>query len=385
MTFSLHSMIRMIVLMAVGSTILAVGVSRLIPPQQVHRQLLPVCNFNVNDYLLGVVDRQPRWINSETGEMKLIPVEVDGIFEAASCSPWVDDSGQRQVVGRWSSRQNHGTEAISTAFGLGRYSFPEGKLIDQISCETVPTSAPCWYPGTRARILFAAGDGDLHQFSFEDEDRSEISSEPTICVDSEPSTLIWACPKPGLGNVFIGEINWPTDPSWEGKLIASMRILVADETGMSKFSSSELWWMKLDLSGTRIIELGPLINHDVSTSRLNAFDERSPVVSKMPDGTIVLAYAQQSDQEKGWAVYLAKILKDERGNLIPANESKSYRFPVVCQPSSPNFSVDGRWLSILTRDEFGIDSVLRLPTLTASETIASLSGNLSERETSSIH
>ena len=363
MTFSLQSLIRMTMLLVVGSTILAVSISRLDPPQQVRRYARPSTSVSVSDFLLAGSDREQRWINPETGEFKVIPVQVDGILEAASCSPWVDDSGKRQIVGRWSSRQNQGPKAISTAFGLGRYSFPDGELIDQINCETVPVHAPCWYPGTQARILFSGGDGELHQFAFESLGTSETESAIGQPVESEPTTLTWSCPKPGSGKVFIGETTWPTDPRLGGRLIVSMRIQERTGSGHLEFSRSELWWMKLDVAGTRIIDVGPLINHDVSRDEIIDFEERWPVISGLPDGSLALAYAHQADQRQGLSFHLGKVRISERGELVPVRESEMRQLSALSQPTSPSFSADGRWISILIEKKEGAGSVVRVPTM----------------------
>ena len=385
MTFSLHSMIRMLMLLVVGMTIVAVGVSRLDPPRQVCRYLRPATSVSVNDFLLEVSDREPRWIDPETGKMKVVPLRFDGLLEAASCSPWVDDSGKRQIVGRWSTRENQGPKAISTAFGLGRYSFPDGELIDQIPCETVPVNAPCWYPGTRARILFSGGDGELHQFAFEGQATSAISSELTRSVDLEPTTLTWACPKPGLGDVFVGDTSWPTDPRLGGRLIVSMRIQEQDKSGQPRFSRSELWWLKLDAAGNRVIEAGPLIDHDLSGNKLKDFDERSPAISGLPDGSLALAYDRQSDDQAGWSVYLARIATNERGELIPAPESQSRPLEAQAQPAQPSFSADGRWISILVKSQEGEGSVVRLPTVSPKADLTRTAQNLSPKQDHQVH
>ena len=99
MTFSFSSMIRLVVLLAVGSTILAVAVSRLDPPKPAQRFPRPVTHFDINDFFLNVSDHQSRWLDSETGKMTMLPFLDDDILEAGSSSPWVDESGRHQVLG----------------------------------------------------------------------------------------------------------------------------------------------------------------------------------------------------------------------------------------------------------------------------------------------
>lgn len=211
MTVSVHSMVRLTIFLAVGSTILAVGVSRLDPPRQIRRSLQPVTTMNVNDSALRKPDRHPRWLDLETGDLTTISINAHDVFEAASCSPWVDESGKRQVVGRWSSRSVEGPLMVSQAFGLGRYSYPDGELLNQVDSEIVPIGPPCWFPGTQARVLFSAGDGQLYRFAFEPMETTDYDmlnqDEP---VDHQPTALTWGCPKPGRGDVFISDISWST-------------------------------------------------------------------------------------------------------------------------------------------------------------------------------
>ena len=88
---------------AVGLTMLAVGVSRLVPPEAARRVDSPVTAICINDHLLGVRDHQPRWLDTAGGTIARTPLPEDDILEAASCSPWVDADGHRQVIGRWLS------------------------------------------------------------------------------------------------------------------------------------------------------------------------------------------------------------------------------------------------------------------------------------------
>ena len=116
-----------------------------------------------------MADRTPRWLDAETGTVTTFPIEEGDVLEAASCSPWVDEKGRHQVIGRWSSRTKDGPMSMSTDFGLARYMFPSGQLLDHVSTDIVPVGAPSWFPGTRANILFAAGDGNLYKYAFETE------------------------------------------------------------------------------------------------------------------------------------------------------------------------------------------------------------------------
>ncbi len=363
MTFTLNSIIRMVALLAVGLTILAVGISHLDPPNATRRFLQPATNVSINDYFLKISDRQPRWIDSETGKLTVIPVEADDVLEAASCSPWVDDSGKRQVVGRWSNRTWRGPKTVCHAFGLGRYSFPDGRLLNQVHCETVPVGPPCWFPGTQARVVFAAGDGQLYRFEFEPAEPSLALVETGEAEDQLPTPITWGCPMPGVGTVFIGDISWPTDPRMGGRLVASMRIQALDATGTRQYTRTRIWSLKLNVEGTQIIEAAPLIAADNPIS-IKDGDERSPVVANLPDGSLGLAYTRQVLGTGAWTVHLATLTTDAHHRLVPTPETRVRAFQRFSQPAPVTFSSDGRWINVLVnRAADTKDVVARFSTL----------------------
>ncbi len=363
MTFSFGSMLRLAILLAVGCTILAVGVSRLDPPKVVKRYPRPVVHYNINDFFLRVQDRDPRWIDAETGGMTVSSVVANDVLEAASCSPWVDETGHHQAVGRWSNRTLQGPNTISHEFGLARFSFPDGRILNQISSEMYPVSPPCWFPGTKARVLFAAGDGKLYRYAFESENPTTAPGESTEPVDPAPVPLIWNAPKPDGGNTVVCEVAWPEDARMGGRLVVSMRVHEQDADGTRRFSKTQLWWLKLNHSGTQIIEAGPLVNHDVAGSRASQFDERSPIVAGLPDGSLGLAYTKQVEGSPDWSVCLAQLTTDADHHLVPSLESKTQVMTTRSHPAPLAFSSDGKWLNALVGDTESDETVVRFPTV----------------------
>ena len=375
MTFSFSSMIRLVVLLVVGSTILAVGVSRLDPHKPARRLPGPATHFDINDFFLHVTDHQSRWLDSETGKLTVLPFLVDDILEAGSSSPWVDESGRHQVVGRWANRTFEGPNTVSHDIGLARVSFPDGRILNQVPTEVYPVGPPCWFPGTKARVLFTAGDGQLYRFSFESEAAATSSGDSAEPVDSEPTALTWTCPKPGGGDVFIGDISWPEDARMGGGLVVSLRVHERDEVGSRRFSKTRLWWLKLNHSATRIIEAGPLVNHDISGPSAQDFDERSPSVAALPDGSLGLAYTRQVETGLGWSVCLARLTTDADHRLVPSLESKTRVVAARAYPAPLAFSSDGKWLNALVGDTDSEESVGRFPT-TADPTVGTETASL---------
>jgi hypothetical protein len=361
MSFSFSSLVRLIVLLAMGTTMIAVGVARLDPPKPTWRAKRPVSHVNVNEYYLGVRDRTPRWLDVDTGRLSAYPLEGDDVLEVANCSPWVDQEGRRQVVGRWSSRTPDGPMSVSSDFGLARYVFPGGQLLDQISTEIVPVSPPCWFPGTRARILFASGDGMLYHFAFEPEPwlKAQGVSEPGH--DSRPRPLTWRCPKPGKGEVYMSDLTWPDDPRMEGRVVVALREQENEPSGTRSFSRSRLWWLKLNHAGTDIIDSGRLVAPELKGDDSDDLDQRSPTVGTLHDGRTVLAYFQQSVGKTGWDLRMASIRFEGEGHAPTALHKDSRLLSGRCQPTHTSFSTDGRWLNAITGQAPTEGRVARLP------------------------
>ena len=359
MSFSFSSLIRLLVVMALGSTMLAVGLSKLDPPKPGWRTRREPRYFNINDYYLNVTDRSTRWLDAETGQVRAYAVEDGDILEAASCSPWVDEKGLRQVAGRWSSRTNDGAMSVSTDFGLARYSFPGGQLLDHVSTEIVPVGPPCWFPGTRASILFAAGDGELYHYSFEQNPPTQ-ESDPAARRDLEPKPLKWRCPKPGVGKVYLSDITWPEDPRMGGCVVVSLRDQTEETKAAHTFTPTRLWWLKLNLAGTEIVEAGQLVVPDTAGSSTNPCDERSPTVGTLADGSLAVAYMYQQDKSRGWELRLAPIELEGDRHVPKALESRSRRLASNCLPSHPSFSADGSWLNTIVEVSYSIGRLARL-------------------------
>ena len=361
MSFSFGSMIRLMAVLAVGATLLAISVSRLAPPQAPRRFPRPVTSYNINDFYFQAKNRQSRWIDSETGTLSVMPFPSDDIVEATSTSPWVDESGHRQAVGRWSNRTWRGPGTICHEFGLARFSMPDGRMLNQVPADIVPVGPPCWLPGTQARIVFTAGDGRLYRFAFEAE-TPDLLGDSSESADARPSVLTWRCPRPGQGDVFISDLAWPEDPRLGGRLIASMRLNESGDGEPMHLTRTQLYWLKLNHSATEIIEVGPLLDHDVSRSAASRLDERSPTVASLADGTLGLAYTRQSADESHWSVYLAP-LSATADHVVPARESRSRVVIARSQPGPLSFSSNGKWLNALVGDLDSKESVARVPTL----------------------
>jgi phosphatidylserine decarboxylase len=360
MSFSFSSLVRLIVIMALSTTMLAIGIAKLDPPRPVWRNRVAARYSNLNEFFMNFTERTPRWLDAESGRVVSSPLDDGDVLEAASCSPWVDEKGQFQVAGRWSSRTSMGPMSVSTDFGLARYSFPAGQLLDHVSTEIVPVGPPCWFPGTRARILFAGGDGELYHYAFE-ADPFEKGLDPEAKRDARPIPLKWRCPKPGLGKVFLSDLTWPQDPRLIGYVVVALREQSPDSETLRAFTGTSLWWLKLDFAGTEIVEVGRLLLPADDSDPNNTIDSRSPTVGTLPNGKTVLAYLTEGKRKLGWELRVAPIEFEGDQHIPRARAATGALLSTGCQPAHPSFSADGRWLNAVAESTEPNGRIIRLP------------------------
>lgn len=360
MSFSFSSLVRLLVIVGLGVTLTAIGIARLDPPRSPLRTRMASKYFHINEYFVDLADRKPHWVDSETGSVFAHSLADGDVLQAASCSPWSDEKGQYQVVGRWSSRTKEGPMSISTDFGLARYSFPGGRMLDQVSTEIVPIAPPCWFPGTRARVLFVAGDGEIYQYAFEPDPLTK-QNDPAAGRDPRPAPLAWICPRPGRGKVFVGDPSCPEDPRMRGYVVVTLREQAEENSSARSFTHSSLWWLRLDLEGHEIIEAGRLLDDMPRARDDSSIDYRRPMVGSLPNGHLVIAYQAERPGESTWDLRIAPIeLEGDRG-LPLARHSRSLRLSTHCHPSQPSFSADSRWLNSIEEAAGVKGRVTRIP------------------------
>jgi hypothetical protein len=347
MSFSFSSLVRLLVLLAMGSTMIAVGVARLDPPRPIRRMMKHESHVNISEYYLDVADRTPRWLDVETGRVLPLPMTGGDVLDAASTSPWVDEQGERQVVGRWSRRTLEGTLSTIKDIGLGRYSFPKGEPLDLVSTEIVPVGQPCWFPGTGAKVLFTAGDGLVYRYAFEEEKGADDATPSRPSGDRQPRPVTWRCEKPGVGDVFLSDLSFPSDPRMSGCVVAALREQERVPGQGLRYTRTRLYWLKLNHAGTEVVEAGRLVEPDAGHSHDGEFDERAPSISTLSDGSLALAYLRQHAGRMGWELRIAPVNFPGDPGVPRVLETSARLLSSTCQPSHPAFSSDGRWLSVV--------------------------------------
>ena len=302
----------------------------------------------VDAHLLGR-DCGPPWLlDAERGRLVRLGLPGAGALSHASCSPWRDDWGNWQLVGRSHECAGRGTDRVACGFGLARWTFPGGRVLDRVDAEVVPVGPPAWLPGTAAGVVFAAGDGRLYRFAFEGMHGPDgTAGEP----DSEPRPLAWRVAPPGRGPILLADPSRPTDPRLGDRLLVA---LSTTESG-GEAPVWEVWWLRLDAEATAIVAAGRLTRPD--TERRH---ERCPVLAAGPEGGLVLAYLAQRPGACGAELRLAPV-RVEPATGVPAvgpGEAVTSVDDVV--PTPPAFSADGRWVSCVVRPPGAAPAVRRL-------------------------
>jgi len=340
--FSPFALVRLVLFGFAALTALAVALGRMTTESAEGWSAKPVRYHAINWYLFQTDDPSPRFMDSETGQIVDIPLGKSGYHKYLSCSPWQDAHGQAHVVGLPGVFGT--TTPDNDGFGhdivLARYTFPEGRLLDQVPLESIiPTSAPCWFPDASPRILFGAADGRLYRLSFPG--RRATSAEDSDDL-LHPVPLVWDCPPPGKGKIWLTDPSWPAEPRLDGKVIVSLTF--SGEIGPNaEPAGAQLWWLQLSPDRRAIQQAGRLIVPGLESS------QRWPVISTSRDREIHLAYLARRRGEPGWRLRTATVQIDPVSGHPCAESSEPRDQQGEGLPVPPAFSADGRWVQITTK------------------------------------
>lgn len=355
MRFSLNVLVRLVALLALVSGTVAVTLSRLAPVPWHFRMATPPRYEVINGFALHYWPEAPKFLDTRTGQLREFRLPKGDRFEYAACSPWEDEQGECQVVGRWMrevSSASGPSDRLFEAFGLARYELPSGRVLNRIPVEVVPATHPCWFPDTTARLIFGAGDGQLYLLDFDQSDRDGVGENPV------PQPIAWGCKPPGR-KVMVRDPVWSADPRLGGRLIVSIQFRRdgADED----LTPGRLWWLTLTSDGKEIVAAGPLTDPELGPHRPDRVEERYPNLTKTPDGDLAIAYLTRVPRSPRWALRLAPVAAEATAEP-PVVRSESARTVADDHVSAlPPFSADGRWLYGLLPSE-GANRVVRFST-----------------------
>ncbi len=297
---NLMNMVRLFGLVLIGWTFLALGVgvcrSNRRPAEETHFFLpKPALHeaVGVSRTQLTCVEEY-RLVDRSTGNAQPLPLPQDATWGFVTVSPWRDQDGNLEAVGRWSRPGVLGDESF---YGLGLFRVSDATVVRSIDLDVLPTGKPCWVPGRPGDLLFPAGDGQLHRCRLTRDGNVKVNARTT--VDGEihssstwsaaPIPVTWRCAEPGAGRVFIADPVWPADKPLRPFVFVSLT-LQTNSGGRPRNEPSQIWWLEMSESGDEILSAGRLTLPAPASAQGRPVVERSPSVSVSPSGRATLAY-----------------------------------------------------------------------------------------------
>ena len=198
-------------------------------------------------------------IDRVSGSSSLVPLPDEDQWGLMSVSPWSDAEGKSEVVGHC-----HSLAAPLDGhpfWGLARLSLPEGRVIDRVKLDLLPSGRLCWLPERPGEILFAAGDGQFYRCGFGADEEAGVATELGL-KDGSPRSgvrqVVWKCPRPGKGSVLVADPVWPIDPRFRNLVFATLSYSNRPGDKAMKVPFQP-WWFLMSVDGAAIEAAGPLL------------------------------------------------------------------------------------------------------------------------------
>lgn len=260
-------------------TVVALVLARFAPSSTPHRALAPAHHVLINHQpcLSRLAPEEMLWLDGDTGQTTRVPLRGERMLQAASLSPWRDEQGRCQVVGVRCQGINKG------GIILERASFPDGTILNAVETDVFPSgSRICWFPGTRARVLFLGADKRLYHFAFEADARAGQRHAAAKPMD-RPEPLAWRRPDPRSEGLWFEDLHWPSDPRFAHLLVARWEEL--DRPGRP--GPAGVAWLRLGSGDDFVEEWGRLLD---PSSLPPGARVRSPSIGCDEAGGLMLAY-----------------------------------------------------------------------------------------------
>jgi hypothetical protein len=332
----------------------AVLVGRSSPPRPARRVPGHPSFVYVSGDLLGLGSWELHRLDPEAGRTEPQRLPEGAVMDCARGSPWRDSRGRWQVAGRGWSVSGPRHNPIPPGHCLALYEFPGGAVLDRVDTEHLPEDAPCWEPGTSARVLYAAFDGALYWHDFEGSDPSGANFRGG---DSRPKPVAWECPQPGLGSVRLHDPAWPPESALGRRVLVSLQLLERDGE-LLRYSSRQLWWLRLDRDRMTIVAAGPLLPSDPTIRGFESWGgHHFPTLLSGRGSVLALAYLTYRP-----GVHLGQ-LRIAPLSIDPATGEPSAAVggPVLashCVRTAPAPSADGRRVCCVVQPEGSRPKVL---------------------------
>ncbi len=357
---NLMNMVRLCGLVVIGWILMALGVGMcgssrrpsvetnfFLPKPSLHEAVA------VSQSKRGGVEEY-RLVDRSTGRAEPLPLPEDASWGFLSVSPWRDQEGNLEAVGRWNRFNARGEQAFC---GLGLFSLADTSVVHSIDLDVLPTGRPCWVPGRSGDLLFPAGDGQLHRCHLARDrdgqsgtpDRGGTAAGAARLAATRPVT--WRCALPGSGKVFIADPVWPGDKELRKFLFVSLSLQGAHE-GRLRFEPPTIWWLEMSEGGDEILSAGTLTGPATNPDQSRSVIDRMPNVTVGPSGGLALAYLTRAGRETSWRLCLAALsLENGTGKPVIAGVSQpGQEVADGLVPIPPTFSSDGQAVFAATED-----------------------------------
>jgi hypothetical protein len=345
MRISLTAIIRSLAFLVVGATMLALGLSKVVPavtPEQ-SREASPRY-IGVNSASFVPHHIQNYLLDTETGEMAefALPGPGQSSMDFVTCSPSSMVQGEVELAGRLTIRSGDDCEGLCEGTGLAWLRLEGKELGGKLKFNPLVTGYPCWLAGNSKRFLFPAGDGQLYVQSLESDDSFEGETETPRRVEG------WGSGLDGSERAIISDVVRPIVPRLGGRLLVAMNPpLIGGK--QRHYGRSELWWMTLDSEATRIEAAGRLIEPSATDPEDRRDDERMPNAVCTSDGGIALAYLRRRAETNEWSLQLVPLKVDPKTGIPSVSASESRKVGADSAVTMPAFAPDGRTLYHIPR------------------------------------
>ena len=345
MRLSLSAIVRLIALLGVGSTFLAVGVSRAVPkgPAPVRGVEASPRFYGVNGVVFTPHQEGNFLLDTETGALREFALPSNLAFDYVTCSPWRDERGDYELVGRITERSGQDTGKLCEGWGMARVGVASREVVNRTAVNMLVAGPPCWLAGKPARVVFPGGDGHLYLQDLGDDDEPSQAADPSV-----RRIVSWNAVGSGVDRVILNDPVRPAVSTLGGRLFVALNRAIRKGEELS-FGTSEIWWLKLNTEGTSIVDAGRLTALDDAKHDESADEERLPNLVATPDGGIALAYLRRKPGVVAWALHVAPVTINPTTGEPVAFVSQSRQVGGDCAVTLPAFSADGRWLYHLPR------------------------------------
>lgn len=352
MRFSLMLMIRLIALGGLGSSVVAIGLSRANPRATHSHAVTAPRYFGISGSLLTPGGDRDFLLDAETGRVREADFGPGVLFKYVVSAPSRDETGRHLLLGQLSFLTGTGSAKLITVASLAVLGLDGGVSHELPALESVVTGFPCWLPGHPDRVLVPAGDSQLY---VQELPPRETLGKSGAGPERRPRPIDWRCKTPGDGAVVITDPASIPDPSRGDYIAVSLATIRKTANARPRFAPLQLWWLKLDPLDQSILDAGMITPPSAS-----GCEERLPSFAVLPGGTPCIAYLSSCPATQVWRLMLAPVSFDGPNGSpkVHAEQIREVSEDVAAMP--PVFSPDGRWLHEIRRELAASEMVSRI-------------------------